>query len=74
MVVGFASTAAMYIWPSLQPAWAVHPILPGLVLSIAAMVIVSLCTKKPDDAVTEIFFGEALRDPKPAVQKAVEEN
>lgn len=66
MLVGFLSTVAMYLWPSLQPSWAVHPILPGLLLSSAAMIIVSLLTKKPDQKILDKFFGGALNDP-PAV-------
>ena len=67
MILGFGSTAAMYLWPALKPAWAVHPILPGLVLSIAAFVIVSLLTKAPNAETTEKFFGQAVRDPKKAL-------
>ena len=67
MILGFGSTAAMYLWPALKPAWAVHPILPGLVLSIAAFVIVSLLTKAPDAETTEKFFGQAIRDPMKAL-------
>lgn len=63
MVVGFVSTAAMYLFPSLMPSWAVHPILPGLMLSVSAFVIVALCTRKPDDEIIDMFFGEKMKDP-----------
>lgn len=63
MIFGFGSTAAMYIYPPLMPSWAVHPILPGLILSVAVFVIVALCTKKPDDEIIDMFFGEKLKDP-----------
>lgn len=75
MVIGFASTAAMYLWPALMPGWAVHPILPGLILSVVAYVGVSICTKKPSKDVTEMFFGEKLKDPskrKPEVRTSEE--
>lgn len=70
MIVGFVSTAAMYLYPALKPSWAVHPIIPGLLLSIAAIVIVSLCTKPPEEAVTSKFFGGALQDPLPGTADA----
>ena len=72
MVIGFASTAAMYLWPGLTPSWAVHPIIPGLVLSTAAMIIVSLCTKKPSKEIEEMFFDGALSDPRPSLAKSKE--
>src|SRR5699024_792071 len=63
MLVGFTSTAAMYLFPFLMPNWAVHPILPGLILSVSVFIIVALSTKKPDDDIIEMFFGEKLKDP-----------
>ena len=39
----------------------------GIVLSIAAFVIVSLLTKAPNAETTEKFFGQAVRDPKKAL-------
>ncbi|MEN1967899.1 sodium:solute symporter family protein [Lentibacillus sp. N15] len=69
MLVGFGSTAAMYIFPSLLPGWAVHPILPGLMLSIAVFIIVALSTKKPDKNVIDMFFGEKLKDPSKRTKK-----
>jgi len=71
MIIGFGSTAAMYIFPSLMPSWAVHPILPGLLLSVLAFVLVALCTRKPDDDIIEMFFGEKLKDPGKRTKKAV---
>ncbi|MFZ7944869.1 sodium:solute symporter family protein [Neobacillus sp. 19] len=71
MIVGFGSTAAMYIFPSLKPLWAVHPILPGLILSVTAFILVALFTKKPDDDIIEMFFGEKLKDPSKRTKKAV---
>lgn len=62
MLVGFVSTAAMYLIPGLMPSWMQHPILPGLVLSIATFVIVALATQRPSDEVLEPFFGEDLKD------------
>ncbi len=64
MLVGFGSTAAMYLWPAIMPAWAQHPILPGLVLSFTTFIVVALCTKKPDNKILDIFFGSKLADPK----------
>lgn len=69
MLIGFGSTAAMYLFPSLMPSWAVHPILPGLILSVSVFVIVALCTKKPDDMIIEMFFGEKLKDPSKRIKK-----
>ncbi|WP_158738041.1 sodium:solute symporter [Alteribacillus sp. YIM 98480] len=63
MLVGFGSTAAMYIFPSLMPGWAVHPILPGLILSVSVFIIVAIFTKKPDNEIIEMFFGDKLKDP-----------
>ena len=63
MVVGFTSTAAMYLFPSLMPDWAVHPILPGLILSVSVFIIVALSTKKPEKEIIDMFFGEKLKDP-----------
>ena len=63
MFVGFTSTATMYLFPFLMPNWAVHPILPGLMLSVTVFIIVALSTKKPDDDIIEMFFGEKLKDP-----------
>ncbi|TQR07784.1 sodium:solute symporter family protein [Psychrobacillus soli] len=71
MITGFGSTAAMYIFPSLMPSWAVHPILPGLILSVLAFVVVALCTRKPDDDVIEMFFGEKLKDPSKRTKKVI---
>lgn len=71
MVIGFTSTAAMYIFPSLLPDWAVHPILPGLILSVSAFVIVALCTRKPDEEIIEMFFGEKMKDPKKRKKPAI---
>ena len=62
MLVGFISTAAMYLIPNLMPAWMQHPILPGLVLSIITFVVVALATQRPSDAVLEPFFGDDLKD------------
>lgn len=57
MIVGFGYTAAMYLFPALRPAWAQHPILPGLILSTVVFIIVALLTKKPDKEVIDKFFG-----------------
>jgi SSS family transporter len=73
MVVGFVSTAAMYLFPSLMPSWAVHPILPGLLLSVSVFVIVALFTKRPDVEIIEMFFGEKLKDPSKRKKKAEED-
>ena len=62
MLVGFISTALMYLFPVLLPSWAQHPILPGLILSFATFVIVALVTRKPTDEQLEPFFGEDLKD------------
>lgn len=62
MLVGFISTACMYLFPSLLPAWAQHPILPGLILSFGVFIIVALVTKKPEKEQLEPFFGEDLKD------------
>lgn len=62
MLVGFISTAAMYLIPGLMPAWMQHPILPGLVLSIIVFIVVALATPKPSEEVLEPFFGEDLKD------------
>ncbi|WP_099363699.1 sodium:solute symporter family protein [Fredinandcohnia onubensis] len=69
MVVGFLSTAAMYVIPTLKPSWAVHPILPGLLLSVSVFIIVALCTKRPDAAIIEMFFGEKMKDPRKRTKK-----
>lgn len=63
MIVGFASTAGMYLVPSLMPIWAVHPILPGLILSIFTFIIVALLTKRPEKEIINMFFGQKLKDP-----------
>ena len=62
MLVGFISTAAMYLVPGLMPDWMQHPILPGLVLSIIVFVVVALVTPRPSEEVLEPFFGEDLKD------------
>lgn len=63
MIAGFLSTSLMYMFPALTPSWAVHPILPGLILSVSIFIIVGLVTKKPDQEIIEMFFGEKLKDP-----------
>lgn len=70
MLVGFLSTASMYLWPAMRPAWAVHPILPGLILSVTAYVGVSLLTPAPEKKVVDMFFGDALKDPRKRKNKA----
>lgn len=62
MLVGFGSTALMYLVPSLLPSWGQHPILPGLILSAAVFIVVSLVTEKPAPEQLEPFFGEDLKD------------
>ena len=62
MLVGFVSTALMYLVPELLPSWAQHPILPGLILSFAAFVITALVTKKPSEEQLEPFFGDSLKN------------
>jgi len=63
MIAGFLSTSLMYMFPALTPSWAVHPILPGLILSVSIFIIVGLVTKKPDQEIIEMFFGEKLKGP-----------
>ena len=70
MIVGFGYTAAMYLFPALRPAWAQHPILPGLILSTVVFIIVALLTKKPDKEVIDKFFGDNLKDPGKKLKKA----
>lgn len=60
MAVGFLSTAIMYQFPALRPAWAPHAILPGLILSFAVFIIVALLTKPESEDTLEIFFGENM--------------
>lgn len=62
MLVGFGSTALMYLVPSLLPSWGQHPILPGLILSSVVFIVVSLVTEKPAPEQLEPFFGEDLKD------------
>ena len=62
MLVGFLSTALMYLVPGLLPTWAQHPILPGLVLSSLTFIVVALATQKPTQEQLEPFFGETLKD------------
>jgi SSS family transporter len=62
MLVGFITTGAMYLIPTLKPAWIVHPILFGLPISIIVYVVVSWFTKKPSQEQLEIFYGRQIKD------------
>ncbi len=53
IIVGFVVDAVWYIW--LSSSTGIYEIIPGFLCSLIAVAAVSLCSKKPDDKVLEVF-------------------
>jgi SSS family transporter len=60
MLVGMIITLIWFGIPELRP-FGLHPILPGLVVSTAVLIIVSLATPKPEQKILDTFFNENMR-------------
>ena len=60
MLTGICSAAFFYAFPQFRP-FGLHALIPSLVLSIAALIIVSRCTKKAAPEQLDKFFGPLVR-------------